>query len=140
MVEVHDETTYVKHHKQKITLLLSAMRHFAEELKQEGLNITYVKLEDKGNTGSFTGELHRAIKKLKPSKLIVTEPGEYRVRAMMESWQDEFNLPVEIRGDDRFFATPAEFSEWASARKELRMEFFIVRCEKIRSLDEGQGS
>jgi len=29
MVEVHDETVYVKHHKQKITLLLSAMRHFA---------------------------------------------------------------------------------------------------------------
>ena len=76
MVEVHDETVYVKHHKQKITLLLSAMRHFAEELRQEGLNVTYVRLEDKGNTGSFTGELHRAIKKLKPSKLIVTEPGE----------------------------------------------------------------
>lgn len=134
MVEVHDETVYVKHHKQKIVLLLSAMRHFAEELKQEGLNVTYVRLEDKGNTGSFTGELYRAIKKLKPSKLIVTEPGEYRVRKMMDSWQDEFNLPVEIRGDDRFFATPAEFSEWAQPRKELRMEFFYREMRKKSGL------
>ena len=109
MVEVHDETTYVKHHKQKIVLILAAMRHFADELKQEGLSVTYVKLEDKGNTGSFTGELARAIKTLKPEKIIVTEPGEYRVRAMMDEWQTQFNLPIEIRDDDRFFATPAEF-------------------------------
>ena len=134
MVEVHDETTYVKHHKQKIVLLLSAMRHFAEELRQEGLNVTYVKLEDKGNTGSFTGELHRAIKKLKPSKLIVTEPGEYRVLAMMESWQDEFNLPVEIRDDDRFFATREDFAAWAHGRKELRMEFFYRVMRKKSGL------
>ena len=59
MVEVHDETTYVKHHKQKIVLILAAMRHFADELKHEGLSVTYVKLEDKENTGSFTGEIAR---------------------------------------------------------------------------------
>ena len=32
MAEVAEETTYVPHHKQKIALILSAMRHFAEEL------------------------------------------------------------------------------------------------------------
>ena len=134
MVEVHDETTYVKHHKQKIALILSAMRHFADELKKEGVSVTYVKLNDKGNTGSFTGEIHRAIKTLKPSRLIVTEPGEYRVRAMMETWQDAFNIPVEIRDDDRFFATRSEFSEWARSRKELRMEFFYREMRKKSGL------
>lgn len=134
MVEIHDETTYVKHHKQKIVLLLSAMRHFAEELRQEVLAVTYVKLEDKGNTGSFTGELTRAIKKLKPKKLVVTEPGEYRVRAMMDEWQTLFSLPIEIRDDDRFFATPAEFKSWAEPRKELRMEFFYREMRKKSGL------
>ena len=33
MVEVADETTYVRHHKQKIAFILSAMRHFADELR-----------------------------------------------------------------------------------------------------------
>jgi len=60
--------TYVKHHKQKIVLVLSAMRHFADELRQEGFSVTYVRLEDKGNTGSFSGEIGRAIRLLKPEK------------------------------------------------------------------------
>ena len=134
MVEVHDETTYVKHHKQKIVLILAAMRHFADELKHEGLSVTYVKLEDKENTGSFTGEIARAIKILKPEKIIVTEPGEYRVRAVMEEWQAQFKLPIEIRDDDRFFATPFEFSQWAAPRKELRMEFFYREMRKKSGL------
>ena len=33
MMEVWDEATYVRHHKQKIVLIFSAMRHFAEELR-----------------------------------------------------------------------------------------------------------
>lgn len=134
MVEVHDETTCVKHHKQKIVLILAAMRHFADELKQEGLPVTYVKLDDKGNTGSFTGEIARAIKALKPENIIVTEPGEYRVRAMMDEWQTQFKLPIEIRDDDRFFATPAEFKFWAAPRKELRMEFFYREMRKKSGL------
>ena len=32
MMEVMEECTYVRHHKQKIVLVLSAMRHFADEL------------------------------------------------------------------------------------------------------------
>jgi deoxyribodipyrimidine photolyase-related protein len=57
MAEVHDETTYVRHHKQKLVLVLSAMRHFAESLRAEGMLLDYVQLNDHGNTGSFTREL-----------------------------------------------------------------------------------
>ena len=34
MMELWDEATYVRHHKQKIVLVFSAMRHFAEELRE----------------------------------------------------------------------------------------------------------
>ncbi|MGT2487128.1 cryptochrome/photolyase family protein [Methylobacterium oryzae CBMB20] len=60
MVEVRDEATYVRHHKQKIAFLFAAMRHFAAELEAEGVAVDYVRLTDAGNTGSFTGELERA--------------------------------------------------------------------------------
>ena len=36
MMEVVEEATYVSHHKQKLTLIFSAMRHFAEELRARG--------------------------------------------------------------------------------------------------------
>ena len=50
MMEVWDEATYVKHHKQKIALILSAMRHFAAELREAGWNVDYVKLTDEGKS------------------------------------------------------------------------------------------
>ncbi|WOO42098.1 cryptochrome/photolyase family protein [Rubellicoccus peritrichatus] len=124
MVEVHDEATYVKHHKQKIVLVLSAMRHFADSLRSEGITVDYIKLDDTGNTGSFGDELGRAILRHKAARVVVTEPGEWRVRNMMRGWAERFGLPVEILEDDRFLASHAEFENWAEGRKNLRMEFF----------------
>jgi deoxyribodipyrimidine photolyase-related protein len=124
MVEVDAETRYVRHHKQKIALVLSAMRHFAEELRKEGIRVDYVRLDDSENTGSFTGELRRAVARNRPSRVVATEPGEWRVREMMLGWSGEINIPVEIRGDDRFFCSLAEFARWAEGRDALRMEFF----------------
>jgi deoxyribodipyrimidine photolyase-related protein len=56
MVEAHEETTYVRHHRQKIVLVFSAMGHFAESLYAEGLRVDYVRLDDTGNAGSFTDD------------------------------------------------------------------------------------
>lgn len=124
MVEVAAEASYALHHKQKIVLVLSAMRHFAELLRAEGIRVDYVCLDDAGNTGSFTGELSRALARQAVDRIVVTEPGEWRVWEMMQGWQAEFGLPVEVRPDERFLCSRAEFARWAAGRKELRMEYF----------------
>ena len=36
MAEVMDEASYVWHHKKKLVLVFSAMRHFAEALRKQG--------------------------------------------------------------------------------------------------------
>jgi len=124
MAEVAEETTYVRHHKKKIALVLSAMRHFAAELAARGITVDYVALTDPGNTGSFGGELARAVRRHRPGRIIVTEPGEWRVRAEMERWPQAVGRPVEIRTDDRFLCTRAGFARWAQGRSSLRMELF----------------
>lgn len=123
MVEVAEETTYVPHHKQKIALVLSAMRHFAAALEKRGVTVDYVRLDAPENTGSFTGELTRAIARCRPQRIIVTEPSEWRVRKALETWGQSVKTPLEIREDDRFFASHARFRKWASDRRQLRMEF-----------------
>jgi deoxyribodipyrimidine photolyase-related protein len=128
MMEVVEEATYVKHHKQKLTLIFSAMRHFAEALRGDGFTVDYVRLDDPANTGSFTGEVQRAIARHKPTRILVTEPGEWRVREMMKGWN------AEILNDDRFFATPASFARWAEGRKQLRMEFFYRDMRRLSGL------
>ena len=102
--------------KKKIAFLYSAMRHFAEELRAQGWRVDYVRLEDVGNTGSFTGEIERAVAQQKPDTGGVTEPGEWRVRAAMETLADRFDVPVDILEDDRFIATHQEFRDWTEGR------------------------
>lgn len=124
MCEVYEEASYVKHHKQKIAYVFSAMRHFARELVGKGFDVRYVKLDDPDNTGSFSGELRRAIADLDVDHVIVTEPGEWRVLQAMRNWEDDFGVDVEIREDQRFICSHSEFEAWASGRKQLRMEYF----------------
>ena len=123
MMEVADETIYVRHHKRKIAFILSAMRHHAEALRSAGWTVDYVKLDDPENTGSFTGEIARAVERHAPDQIVVTESGEWRVQAMLDAWETMFGIPVEIRSDTRFIATHREFDDWAEGRKVLRMEF-----------------
>lgn len=134
MVEVHDETTYVPHHKQKIVLVLSAMRHFANELRDDGIRVAYVKLSDSNNSRSFAGEIERAIARYKPTQIVLTEPGEWRVLSDMQSWQERFGVAIEVLADDRFFASRARFQRWAEGRKSLRMEFFYREMRREHEL------
>lgn len=89
MAEVMEENTYVRHHQQKIALVLSAMRHFAEELRTEQISVDYVALDREGNRGSFSGELQRAIERHHPDRIVVTEPGEWRVWHRMPEEQKQ---------------------------------------------------
>ncbi len=124
MMEVAEETRYVRHHRRKIAYILSAMRHHAQALRELGWTVDYVALDDPENSGDFTGEVARAIERHAPDRIIVTEAGEWRVAAMLDAWETLFGLPVTICADDRFIAPHADFDAWAKDRRQLTMEFF----------------
>ena len=124
MCEVMGEVTYVRHHKKKVAFILSAMRHFADTLCEQGISVDYVTLDDPENSGNFTGEVARAVTRHDASRLIVTAPGEFRVLEDMQNWETDLGIAVEIRQDDRFLCPPEMFESWAAGRKQLRMDFF----------------
>lgn len=132
MAEVAGEATYVKHHKQKIVFVLSAMRHFAKELRADGVTLDYITLDDPDNTGSISGELRRAVARHQPTELVVTSPGEWRLLSDFKAL--DLGIPIDIREDDRFFATTARFAAWAEGRKALRMEFFYREMRRETDL------
>ena len=82
MMEVVEEATYVRHHKQKIALIFSAMRHFAEELRREGITVDYVRLDDPANTGTFTGEVAARHRPPPP-----VAHRRHRARRMARAWR-----------------------------------------------------
>ncbi len=141
LCEVIEEVSYIKHHPKKIALWLASMRHFEEELRNKGINVRYIKLTDQYNTGSLTNEVERALKELGSCKIIVTEPSEYRLKKMVEVWQESFKIPVEIRSDTRFLCSIEEFKTWAKDKKQLRLEYFYRDMRrKYNILIEPQGS
>ena len=134
MMEVAEETRYVRHHKRKIALILSAMRHHAAALRAAGWTVDYVCLDDPDNSGSFTGEITRAVARHGATALSMTEPGEWRVRQAMDGWSAQLGLPVAILPDTRFVAPPGFFARWAEGRKQLRMEYFYREMRRITGL------
>ena len=124
MMEVAEETTYVRHHQRKIALILSAMRHFAAELRAAGWTVDYVGLDDPDNAGSFTGEVMRAVEQHRPASIRIVEPGEWRVKTAIDGWAGQCGVPVDVLPDDRFICGILEYQTWAQARNELMMEYF----------------
>ena len=124
MMEVAEETTYVRHHQRKIALILSAMRHFAEELRAAGWTVDYVRLDDPANSGSFTGEVKRAVERHRVTTIRIVEPGEWRVKTAIDGWAKRCGVPVEVLPDDRFICSILDYQTWAQARSDLMMEFF----------------
>jgi deoxyribodipyrimidine photolyase-related protein len=124
MAELWEEATYVRHHKQKRVLLLSAMRHFAEELRREGIRVDYVPVDSPANSGRLSEEVRRAIRRHKVKRLVVTESGEWRTWESMQRWKAELGLVVDIRADDRFLTSKEDFADWAGGKHSLRMEYF----------------
>ncbi len=124
MAEVVGECTYVRHHPQKIVLVLSAMRHFARALAARGVRVDYVRLDDPANSGTLAGEVARAVERHRPCRIIATHPGEWRVHEDMLAWERKTGIPVEVREDNRFLCPLPWFRAWAEARRTLRMEFF----------------
>jgi deoxyribodipyrimidine photolyase-related protein len=134
LAEVMGECTYVPHHPKKIALVLAAMRHFAAALAAEGVRVRYIRLDDPANTQTLASEVARAVRDLRPGRIVATEPGEWRVLKDMERWGEAACVPVELREDDRFIASRADFAAWAEGRRTLRMEFFYREMRRRTGL------
>jgi deoxyribodipyrimidine photolyase-related protein len=132
--EVQQEATYVKHHKKKLVFIFSAMRHFAQELRDAKYRVIYHKLDDATPVSRFSDAVTRAAQMGDFDEIVVTEPSEYRVLEEIKLWPDLLNLPVDIRPDTRFLASHSDFQNWSAGRKSLRMEYFYREMRKRYSI------
>ena len=130
MAEVDEESTHIWSSKQRIALFISAMRHFAQSLHQEKINLHYSELGDPNNTQSIEGELARTIALCNPSRLTMTAPGDWRVLEKIKQLALQTGIELEIREDRYFFSTVREFFEHAKGRKQLRLEYWYRELRK----------
>ncbi|MFN5756696.1 MAG: cryptochrome/photolyase family protein [Planctomycetia bacterium] len=148
MAEVAEESTHVWTHKARIAVFLSAMRHFRDCLAKERIDVDYTALAAKPGAKeppSLAAALLVSLARLKqagfaPERLIVVEPGEWRVQQSLKAAATEAGIPLEIRTDRHFFSSREEFAAHAKGRKQLRLEYFYrplrERCGVL--MDDGE--
>lgn len=123
MMEVAEEATYIPQHRIRLTLFFSAMRHFRDALRTNGMTVHYCGLEDTDNRGSFAKELERRVQKLQPERLKLTKPGDHRVEQGLVESAHSLGRRLDIL-PDRHFSSPEAFDSFAEGRKALRLETF----------------
>ncbi len=124
MAEVVEESTHVWSSKQRTALFLSAMRHFAQALRDGGRTLHYTRLDDPGNRGTLAAELQADLSDLKPQRVVMTAPGDWRVWQAIKSAVKDAGLTLDVRDDRHFFTTVRDFAAHAKGRKQLRFEYF----------------
>lgn len=139
LCEVADEARYVPHHSHKLGLFFAAMRHFAEQLREKGVEVHYSDLDDADNAHSLIEEAERLAALYGCDEIRVVRPGEWRLFSAMQDRQTA-ERPWQLFEDDRFFTTPDDFSRWAQGRKQLRLEYFYREQRKRTGLlmDSGE--
>jgi deoxyribodipyrimidine photolyase-related protein len=130
MAEVGEEATHVWSHKARIALFLSAMRHFRDALRRKGFTVQYRTLDDPGNRGSLSAELGACMAAAKPERLVLVNPGEYRIAEAIRRVAGQAGTEIEVRPDRHFLTSRRAFAEHAAGRRRLRMEFFYRDMRK----------
>jgi deoxyribodipyrimidine photolyase-related protein len=108
-----------KWHRQRLHLVLSAMEHFAAELRDEGFEVDF-----RSATTLRQGH-HDHVECFEVQRVIAMEPLSWNARSMFQE------LGVELVRNDRFLCHYDDFATWAAGRKRLTMEDFY-RWQRIR--------
>jgi deoxyribodipyrimidine photolyase-related protein len=127
LAEAAEEATHVWSAKQRIAVFLAAMRHFRDEQRALGRTVLYRELASEpepDEPASLAEALARDVSTHGPERLVVVEPGDWRVRTALTEAAAELGVPLEIRVDRHHLCTVAEFADFAEGRTQLRMEHF----------------
>jgi len=130
MAEVDAEAEHVWSSKPRIAVFLAAMRHFRDALRKKGTTVVYSELERSDEPTSFESELARAVREHRPRKLIVVEPGEWRVREILKDTAGELDIELDVRPDRHFLCSHDDFAAFAEGRTQLRLEHFYRQMRR----------
>ena len=124
MAEARQESTHVTSSKTRTVLFLSAMRHFAQHLREQGWTVDYQRIDDPQAFDSLSERLAHCLKQHPAQEVWVTAPGEWRVLQMLRDTVRDAGLTLQVQDDTHFYTTVRDFARHAQGRKQLRMEFW----------------
>ena len=129
MVEALQESTHVWSSKIRSTLFLSAMRHYAQELRAQGWQVDYLRLGQHPFPSLQEAWLD-ALQHHHPEEVLCVETGDWRVTQMLIEVCAQTQVPLRWLKDEHFMISAQDFAKWAGTSKQLRMEMFYRMMRK----------
>ncbi|MBR9845342.1 MAG: cryptochrome/photolyase family protein [Algicola sp.] len=143
LFEMRQETDYVKHHLQKVIGFFAAMRQFAEDLKAEGHNVDYFKINDEKNTQSLTDNLSKLIKEHAIENFEYIYPDEYRLDKQLRDFSNTLDLTTNIVSAEHFYTKRNDLATFFKGKKQYLMENFYRDMRKnhdiLMTADQPEG-
>lgn len=125
MVESPRALGKLAYHQQRLVLLLSAVRHFADEKRSDGWRVDYHPLEERSN---WESALAAHVKKHQPERILLAQPNNYDEQQAVKKLARKF--PIEIVPTRQFLLPRADFLAWAKGKKSLLMETHYRRVRQ----------
>ena len=131
MAEDLELCSYVKHHKQKILMYLSAMRSYADDLTSYKYKLTYYDLEHALFTKSYEQKLLAFVKQYKIKEIYTFEIEDKFFEKRMTDFCKHHNLNYTVATSPMFVTSRSEFANYLSSNNKPFMATFY-KTQRIR--------
>ena len=127
MVESQERCRRVRYHQQKLVLILSAMRHFAAELRAAGWQVDYHELPV---APDFASVLEQHLERFDSRRLVLMEPNDWPMAQVVDSLGKSLKIPLDCLTANFFLCPRNDFRRWAGKGKRLVMENHYRRMRR----------
>jgi deoxyribodipyrimidine photolyase-related protein len=118
-----------KWHKRRVAFIVSAMRHFRNELRNKGYEVDYFEW-----VPDFTSSLRDHVKRERIKRLYVMKPKGLDAIRFIGSLGKKLSIDVEVTENNQFMCPEAEFARWLGRRKQPRIIDFYRMMRKTRDV------
>lgn len=140
MMEMKQETAYVRHHIQKVVGFFMAMRSFKDQLMADGHQLIFYALDDKRNRQDLKLNVMDVVQSHNISKFEYQLPDEYRLDQQLKSLCQALPIESEAFDSEHFYTSRHEmqaFFEGKKAKQWLMESFYRSMRKKEQLLMDG---
>lgn len=130
LMEMRQETDYVRHHIQKVVAFFSAMRNFHESLLKAGHEVIYLRINDPQNRQSIAGNLEWILEEYPIQKFEYQLPDEYRLDQLLAEICQGLPIPFSVIDTEHFLTNRQELTSFFKGKKTYVMENFYRMMRK----------
>ncbi|MGB3545613.1 MAG: cryptochrome/photolyase family protein [Saprospiraceae bacterium] len=130
MMETRSETTYTKHHIQKVVAFFGAMRAFATARREEGHRVYYIYLDDKENRHTVRDNVRALLNATGAEEFGYQLPDEWRLDEELRGLAREITVDTKVADTEHFLTTRERVAETFEGKKTFLMETFYRSVRK----------